>query len=251
MTPPDPDYIHFVHRHFQDLQGLRTAFALGLVLIGFGLVHPASVWPLLILLSLAFVGFGSVLANRQGRVYYQRRFGEVERLPAADGAEPSSVAVQSPAARRPVNPLLRWFLAPVVVALGLFVALRAVSPSTAPPAAVSGPFVTGPFDQVLALGEYVISGACFVGVWLWRERRLSQSYYLVLGILLLGLAALGIFLRPVLPTLRDLGLAGLFLPMWVSLSLADLLCGTLLVVVGLLDHLQLVRVLRPAMEEPS
>ena len=97
----------------------------------------------------------------------------------------------------------------------------------------------------MALGLYLACGVGFIGVWLWRELRFSQSYYLVLGVLLLGLVAIGACLRSVLPVLQDLGLARFLLPMLASFSLAQLLCGTLLVFVGLLDHLQLVRVLKP------
>ena len=274
----DLDHIRFVSQHFNDLQGLRTAFPLGLVLIGYGVIHLFPSSPMIFLPFLVVV-IGITMIHRWGRYYYRRRFGEVDRLPGASGTEPSSASVYSPAGpallaadRRPVNPYLQWFLIPMAFALALILVLRAVSPSTAlwtdssardpshelrPPVVETGTPgspARGPFEPVLVLGLYLFCGACFVGVWLWRGRRLSQSYYLVLGLLLLGLAALGACLGLVLPELWDLGVARIarfFLPPLAHLSLAELLCGTLLAFAGLLDHLQLVRVLKPAMEEPS
>jgi ABC-type arginine transport system permease subunit len=57
-----------------------------------------------------------------------------------------------------------------------------------------------------------------------------------------------------MPALWDLGVARIgryFLPALASCWLALLLCGSLLVFVGLLDHLQLARVLKPAMKGQS
>jgi hypothetical protein len=130
----------------------------------------------------------------------------------------------------------------VVIVVTLFLAL----PAAAPPATGSQHSVRWSSGAIVALGSYFVFGVGFIGVWLWRERRLSQSYYLVLGVLLLGLVAIGVCLRSVLPALQDLGLARFLLPLLVSSSLSDLLCGTLLVVAGLLDHWQLIRVLKPA-----
>lgn len=244
MATRDLDRLDFVQRHFKDLQGLRTALGVGLVLIGFGLVDQVSARPLLISVPLAFALVGGLLAGRLGRRYYQRRFSEVERLPAAGGTELSSVPVHGSdapapwaAARRPVNPLAQRLLIPVITAYALVVTVLSVGSQH------SVMWSPGP---VLALGSYFAFGVSFIGVWLWRERRLSQSYYLVLGILLLGLVATGACLRSVLPVLQDLGLARFLLPLLASFSRAQLLCGLLLVVVGLLDHLQLVRVLKPA-----
>jgi hypothetical protein len=244
MTTRDLDYLHFVRRHFNDLQGLRTGLGTGLVLIGLALAPLGPLRPLLILLAFACVVVGGLLAGRLGRRYYQRRFGEVERLPAASGTELSSAPVQGPAApapwvaaRRPVNPRSQWFLAAVITAYALVVAVLSVGSQH------SVMWSPGP---ILALGSYLAVGVGFIGVWLWRERRFSQSYYLVLGVLLLGLVAIGVCLRSVLPVLQDLGLARFLLPLLASFSLAQILCGTLLIFVGLLDHWQLMRVLKPA-----
>jgi hypothetical protein len=270
MTTRDLDRIQFVSQHFNDLQGLRTAFPLGLMLAGYGFTHLFPRWPVVLCA-------GILLVYRWGRYYYRRRFGEVERLPGISGAELSQGSVYSPAGptplaagRRPVNPFTRWFLAPVAFALVLVVILRAVSPPAAlltdsstrdplrelrPPVVETGGSASParePFEPFLTQGLYLACGACFVGVWLWRGRRLSQSYYLVLGILLLGLAVLGACLKLVVQALWDLGAIGIgryLLPALAHYSLASILCGILLVFAGLLDHWQLARVLRPVREE--
>lgn len=276
MTTQDVERIRFVTEHFNDLQGLRNAFPLGLILICYGVAHLFQSWPVL-LLAFLLNAAGIILVYNWSRPYYRRRFGEVERLPALYGLEPAALSVYSPAGtvpisvdRKPVHPIVRWFLIPVACALALFVILRAVSPSAAlladgyphnsllRPLVVEmgspGSLVQGDWEPLLAQGLYLVCGACFVGVWLWRGRRLSQSYYLIPGLLLLGLAALGACLGMVLPALWDLGvvrISGYFLPALASFWLAWLLCGTLLVFAGLLDHLQLVRTLKPLREEAA
>lgn len=288
MTPRDLDRIRFVSQHFNDLQGLRLGLPFGLILLGYGGLHLSWVWPLMLLFFAAILT-GLLMANRRGISYYRKRFGEVERLPALQEAELSPVSVYSPAGpapltpeRRPMNPVTRWILIPAAVALTLFVILRAISPSTAfltdnslwypwlqfntPVLEVGGPHpstwtVLGPS---LAQALYAICGACFVGVWLWRGRRFSQSYYLVLGILLLGLAACGSCLGLLLPALWGLHFLGPM--MWypggseivrfvlLALaypSLALVLCGAPMAIAGLLDHWQLVRVLKPVREEEA
>lgn len=99
---------------------------------------------------------------------------------------------------------------------------------------------------------YVLYGSAFLGVWLWRERRRSQGHHLVLAVLLLGLSALGASLgfyvqEGGIPRAFDL-----FLPALVYPGLALLLCGSSMILAGLLDHGQLVRTLgRPAVPHPG
>jgi hypothetical protein len=258
MTTRDLDRIRFVSRHFNDLQGLRTAFPIGLLLLGFGAMELFRVWPVQLLSFLAVVA-AILMSKRRFRLYYQRRFGEVEQLPAVYGAEPSPAGIGGPdgpvpagAGRRPVNPFMRWLLTPMALALALFVVLRAVSPPVMIQTSASAHPVEGTYGSLVAETEYLICGACFVGVWLWRGRGFSQGYYLVLGILLLALAAFGAALGLALPAMWDLGVASAaryVLPALASLWKAHLLCGAALVLVGLLDHWQIVRVLRPVKEE--
>jgi hypothetical protein len=99
---------------------------------------------------------------------------------------------------------------------------------------------------------YFIFGALFLGTWLWRGHRLSQGHYLVLGVLLLGFAALGVALGFVLPALWNLGIVGIarfFVPPLGNMQIAQIVCGASFVLAGLLDHWQLVRVLGRPIEE--
>jgi hypothetical protein len=113
-------------------------------------------------------------------------------------------------------------------------------------------FVTQHFNELQGMRTlYALFGAFFLGVWFLRERRLSQSYYLAIGFLLLGLAALGTFLGLLLPALGNLKIASLsdlLLQPLTHLWLALVLCGVSLILAGLLDHQQLTRVLKPVGE---
>lgn len=97
---------------------------------------------------------------------------------------------------------------------------------------------------VFAQAVYVLCGSLFFGIWRWRQGRRSQSPYLALSILLLGLAALGTSLGFVarengnIPPILDF-----FLPALVYPGVALLLCGSSLVLAGLFDHWQLVHAL--------
>jgi hypothetical protein len=101
---------------------------------------------------------------------------------------------------------------------------------------------------VSAQTMYVLCGSLFLGVWLWRERRRSQSYHLAFAILLLGLSALGTSLGFLAQKDGEIDrIIDLFLPALVYPGVALLLCGSTMVLAGLLDHWQLVEALgRPA-----
>jgi hypothetical protein len=279
MTTRDVERIRFVTQHFNDLQGLRFEVPVGLWVMGYGGLHLFPAGPLTFLFFVVCMT-GFVISWRvspRGGSYYRRRFGEVEQLPALYGVELSAVSVYSPAGpaplafgRRPVHPVTRWILIPAALALALFVILRAVSPSAAistdssladpwrefdaPVVEIGapGPSLGTSLVPALAQALYAVCGACFVGVWFWRERRLWSLYYLVLGIPLLGLAAFGACLGPAMSALWHLGIAGAGRFVLLSLayfSLAMLLCGAAMVLAGLLDHWQITRVLRPVEEE--
>jgi hypothetical protein len=97
---------------------------------------------------------------------------------------------------------------------------------------------------------YALYGAFFLGVWLWRERRLSQSYHLVFGVLLLGLSALGICLGFLTRANGEIAeVLNLFVPAAVHLWVALLLCGSSMILAGLLDHWQLVHALGRRVED--
>lgn len=279
MTTRDVERIRFVTRHFNDLQGLRFEVPVGLFLMGYGGMHLFPGGPLtLLFFAVLLIGFVITWkVSPRGGSYYKKRFGEVEQLPALYGLELSPVSVYSPAgpaplafSRRPMHPVMRWILIPAALALALFVILRAISPSAAimtdssradpwrefdsPVVEIGAPGPTLGTSLVPALAQalYVVCGACFVGVWLWRERRLSQIYYLALGLPLLGLAVFGACLGPAMSALWHLGITVSSRFVLLSLayfSLAMLVCGSAMVITGLLDHWQIARVLRPVEEE--
>ncbi|HEV2854028.1 MAG TPA: hypothetical protein VHC97_14615 [Thermoanaerobaculia bacterium] len=91
----------------------------------------------------------------------------------------------------------------------------------------------------------------FLGVWLRRERRLSQRHYLALGAVLMGLAALGAFLGYLVDEDAEnaVRIINFVLPVVVRPWMALLVCGASTVLAGLLDHWQLVRALGWSCEE--
>jgi hypothetical protein len=268
MLTRELERIRFVTQHFNDLQGLRLAVPLGLITLSWG-------GPLLLRTVLLL---GAVLLLFGGKRYYRRTFGEVEQQPADPASELCPASIFNPAGPfsrlegfPQVTPFARYLLIVVTLALVVFSFFQAIppnflvegdaspgqplrillepAPSIGPPLIkmLDGAAVRAPSMQkaVLAQAMYVLYGSLFLGVWLWRGRRESQSYHLVLGLLLLALSALGTSLgylaRPGgggMPRIIDLSL-----PALVGPGMAVLLCGSLMVVAGLLDHWQLVRAL--------
>jgi hypothetical protein len=97
---------------------------------------------------------------------------------------------------------------------------------------------------VFAQAMYVLYGSLLLGVWLWRERSRSQSHHLALAILLLGLSALGTSLGFLARQDGEIARSiDPLLPALVYPKVALLLCGSSMVLAGLLDHWQLVRTL--------
>jgi hypothetical protein len=143
-------------------------------------------------LLLALVASASlVLACPVAGSYYRKRFGEVEP--------------------RPTKLPVRLHLAEILP-LGLFL--------------LPGIYRFLPTVQ----SEYLLFGLMFLCGWLQLEHRLEQAYYLVLGGLLLGLAAPG-------------GPVALLLPALGRRGFPFLLFGAACVLAGLLDHRLLVRTL--------
>jgi hypothetical protein len=278
MAPRDLDRIRFVTRYFNELQGLRETVPVGLQTLGLGVMFFfPSLWTIglwIVLLA------GSVVLRQGAGAYYRRLFGEVESQPLALGAPAAPLSVFLPAGpvlrpmtdsgRRPFS-RPQWLV--LTGAVALFLALRAVSPTveiltdasaqdpwlqlTTPVVEISDP--ANPFP-VIGLGSlalqamYVLCGAVLLGIWVRRERRLSQIHYLVFGALLLALALTGASLGLLLPALWQLGITRLgevFLPPVAHLWMTLLLCGAAFTLSGLLDHWQLVRTLGHPAEEPS
>jgi hypothetical protein len=280
MQTRNLDRIRFVTRYFNDLQGLRYWVPLGMITLSAGGTTYFDNRPFVLLRAALFVG--AFLLMLIARRYYRNTFGEVERQPVLPAAEPATLSIYSPAGPtlpiagpRGISPVVQRFLRTMGLAFVLLQTVQALSPTggigivvdeslVQPPWLTSGnvifvpeyPFpvssspvfipISSPSPSVFgAQVLYALYGSFFLGVWLWRERRLSQSYYLALGALLLGLSAAGVSMGFFI--LQD-GPAALFVgslrPLAIHLWVALLLCGSSMVLVGLLDHLQLVRALR-------
>jgi hypothetical protein len=270
------DRILFVTRHFNELQGLWCSLPLGLNMLGLGLLRFYPVLPLLVLQLVLSVASIALIARM--RPYYRRRFGEVERSMAGPAGQLQPVSIYNPAVAAPrLEPRDgRWrqFLVILGVVVTCFLILRAVSPAAEiltdssardPWLQLNPPVVEIPADSnshgmsftlesTLTQVFYLLFGAVFLATWFQRERRQSQIHFLLFGVLLLGLAALGASLGLVLGEAWNAGsarLVGVFLPALAHLWMAEILCGLALISAGLFDHWQLARALGPAVEEPS
>ncbi len=151
-------------------------------------------------LLVLFLGIdaGVIFWIYRSRSYYQRRFGEVE----------------------PPDKRRRYFQQALYVgllAIPLYFLYR-------------GAFT---FQR----SEYVCLGGALLLTWLYLEQRVSEIHHLILGLLLLGLAA------PVHSP------SGFFRPELARSGMPQLLGGAAWVLAGLLDHWQLVRALPPLHEE--
>ncbi|HVG11177.1 MAG TPA: hypothetical protein VNM67_25970 [Thermoanaerobaculia bacterium] len=234
MEMQDLDHVRFVTRHFRDLQGFRRLVPLGLLaLSGAGLISRTS-WPLSAALTV-----GACLLLFTAERYYRNHFGEAEPLEAEAIGElsPSILTSGGPAQRfQPAIPT-----APRVVLIGglacsVFILFQLL---------LWPPWVTIDSEVVYWSGDpamtramliqmlYGLCGLFFLGTWRLREQRLSQIHCLGIGLLLSGLAALAPWLAPGA----------------IHFGVALLVCGSSLMLAGLLDHLQLVQVLGCQEEE--
>jgi hypothetical protein len=239
MAIQDLDHIRFVTGHFHELQGFRRLVPVGLmVLSGAGLSFFRS-WPLM-LLPAALLAGACLLLLGAGR-YYRNTFGEVE----SPEAEPVAVAelssllltAEGPAPRpRPVIPVGPRLLILGGLTCAVFILFQLLF--WPPWVTIDSKVVSWSGDPaltrtILIQMLYGLCGLFFLGTSWLREQHLSQAYLLGIGLLLSGLATLG-------PRLA---------PATVSFGMALLVCGFSLVLAGLLDHWQLVRVLGHGEEE--
>ena len=236
MEIRDLDQIRFTTKNFGNLQGLRYLVPLGLMVLscaGF------SSWPLVPLRAVMFLGAFALLIGA-GR-FYRRTFGQVEPSPqpvlVSELSYSSIYNFIGPAPRlQPTIPVVPRAILLAVLALSVFVLFQFLF---WPPwvASDSGLVWTGSSATARAFftqSIYFLGSALFLGLGWLRGGGLSRSYPFALGILLAGLAVLAPWYAPE-ATHR-----------WVAL----LLCGSSMVLAGLLDHWQLVRVLgRPAAGE--
>ncbi len=248
----DLDRIRFVTRHFHELRGLLQV-PTGIFLMAGGavfLVHSRLLgWLLMFIMISAPLGV-FFLSSR----YYERTFGHVERLPRNLPLQPDPLSIYSSAgttlrlARQPVSH--EWLRGGLVAALVLvlFSALRAINPAVT----VRWGNITEPrWIPFLVQAMYFLFGMAFLITWLQRERRLSQAYYLVFAVLMLALAALGSTEGLVFPILLNQGTGRaatmILLPVLHNISVPQVLYGAAIILVGLLDHFQLVR--RPTLAQ--
>lgn len=257
MTSPDLDRIRFVTRHFNELKGGLNLMALGLVFLSTGAGYNGWGHSAVVFYLRTALIFGSLALTLYSKTYYKKRFGEVlerrEELPHQEAL----TIYGSGAMRRPVyadtGPGLLMFGHMLLIgALGIivYVGLRMVSPTVN----VSMRSISE-MPQFFTTTQQVMEiflGALFLSTWIWRGRRLSQGYYLALALLILGIPALGATQGFILPALWDHGLirmARFVLPAADDMNMGQLLCGASCLLAGLLDHRQLVRTLKPAVEE--
>lgn len=224
------DRIRFVTRRFGELQGFRRLVPLGLLaLSGAGLISSPG---LPLLLSLAMIAGACLLFLGAGR-YYRHTFGETEPLEAEPVAELSPLILADGTVHQPrqVIPAVPRLLLLGGIACAVFILFQFL---------LWPPWVTIDSEVVHWSGDpamtrtmfiqmlYGLCGVFFLGTWWLREQRPSQGYHLAIGLLLSALSALGPW----------------FAPAAVHFGTALLLCGSSLVLAGLLDHWQIVRVLR-------
>lgn len=273
------DRIRFVTRHFNDLQGLRYWVPLGLLTLSLGGTVYFDNPGFLILRAVLLLGAFVVAAR--ARRYYKDTFGEVETQSLAPIRELQTLSIYSPAGPTPrlggfqrMSPMVRTVLIPLGLTLLLFSFLQVTSPLMTiveDESLVQPPWTTlsvvsfqeetawpvqwPPHSTIKVAGGqwmYALLGSCFFGIWLGRGRRLSQSYYLAFGILLLGLSVLGASLGYFYRSGGEMArIFNFLLPALTHLWVPVLLCGGAMIVAGLLDHWQLLWVLGPATEEAS
>lgn len=223
----DLERIRFVTQRFNDLQGFRRLVPAGLLLLSGALLISSPGWPFLLPLA------GACLLFLGAKRYYTHAFGETEPLAAEPFAELSPLILAGGPMPRPgpVIPAVPRLLLIGGIACAVFVVFQLL---------LWPPWVTIDSEVVYWSGDpamtrvmfiqmaYGLGGVFFLGTWWLRGQRLSQGYHLGMGLLLAALSALGPW----------------FVPEAVHVRTALLLCGSSLVLAGLLDHWQLVRGLK-------
>ena len=235
METLDLDRIRFVTRRFNDLQGFRGLVPVGLLLLGGAALISLTGWPRVVLPVALLAGACLLLLGT--RRYYASTFGEVAAPQTEPVAEISSLLTAGgPAGPRPVIPAVPrvLILGGLVCAVFILFQLFFWPPWVTIDSEVV--YWSGDPEMTRVMLIRMIYGLCalfFLGTWWLREHRLSQGYLMGFWLLLSGLSALGPW----------------FVPAAVHFGVALLVCGSSLVLAGLLDHWQLVRVLGPRGEE--
>jgi hypothetical protein len=282
MQTPNLERVQFTAQHFNDLQGLRYGVPLGLITLGWGggatLLRVASVLGAVLLTLGArryYRRFGEVEPQRADYAAEISVFSPAGATPQLEGLRQVAPIIR--------HFLVTMTLALMIFSIFQafprnFQVEGQKSPGTHPQITFQSgferPWIVGsqpqpsgifqppwvawvyamvpvrPPSMLRAVGAqmiYALYGSFFLGFWLWRGRRRSQSYHLVFAALLLGLSALGTSLGYVARSDGEISrILELSLPALVYPGVAMLLCGIAMVLAGLFDHWQLVAALGPA-----
>jgi hypothetical protein len=221
MNQHDLRQIDFVTRKFKALQGLRTFVPTGLMLLGGGLTLLSHEHEVVEYMALVLFFGGGFFLMWRAPAYYAKRFGVVLPLPAKGSIRQLSVSTPRRLAVGELQ-LLPGSSPGVRFAVGLGAGVAILIAVT----------WLHPGYVALARLIYLTVGSSLLYLW-WadREHRLSQAYPALLGLLLLVFAGLNS---------RTGALH------WEA---SRIVAGGAMVLCGLLDHLQLVRVLGPVPSE--
>jgi hypothetical protein len=280
METPDLERIRFTAQHFNDLQGLRYGVPLGLITLGWGGTTPLRI---VFFLGALLLLFG---ARRYYRRFGEVEPRPVDYAAEISVFSPAGATPQLEGFRQvtPIMRHLFVTLMLTMILFSLFQVFprqfqverhgeAGQHPRITFQTVLERPWIVGSQPQpsdifqppwvawvyakvavrppsmlraVLAQMIYVFYGSLFLGLWLWRGRRRSQSYHLAFAALLLGLSALGTSLGYVArPDGEIVRIFDLLLPALVYPGVAVLLCGSAMVLAGLFDHWQLVAALGP------
>jgi hypothetical protein len=280
METRDLDRVHFITQHFKDLQGLRYGAPLGLITLGLG---GSILLRVVFFLAALLLVFG---ARRFYRRFGQVEPRPIDYAAEISVFSPAGATPQLEGFRqvKPIMRHLFITLTLVMILFSIFQAFPRTFQVEGQPSSGQRPritFQTGlerpwivgnqpqPSDMfqppwvawiyakvparppsmlraVFAQMMYAFYGSLFLGIWLWRDRRRSQSHHLAFAALLLGLSGLGTSLGYVTrPDGEVARIADFFLPALVYPGVALLLCGSTMILAGLFDHLQLVAALGP------
>jgi hypothetical protein len=220
MNHRDFERIRFVTRKFNSLQGLRTGVPNALPMLVWGLEGLSRRWSLLMPALFVLAMAAGHLLKARARTYYAGRFGVVvPTMPRPAAAYRLSIFSPGGAAPRiqqdDPNAGARLFVLMYGVMLAFFWWAGRFHPAMA----------------TLASLVYLGGGVGLISRW-WveREHHLSQGYYALSGLLCLALGAFAIGSQPAA---------------WNQVAGALAVLGAAIIVCGLLDHLELMRVLGP------
>ncbi|HSS79043.1 MAG TPA: hypothetical protein VLV54_20145 [Thermoanaerobaculia bacterium] len=280
METGDMDRVHFITQHFKDLQGLRYGAPLGLITLGLG---GSILLRVAFFLAAVVLVFG---ARRFYQRFGEVESRPVDYAAEISVFSPAGATPQLEGFRqvRPIMRHLFITLTLVMILFSIFQAFPRTfqvegqpSPGQRPRISfqkgLERPWIVGSQPQpsgmfqppwvawvyakvparppsmlraVFAQMMYALYGSLFLGLWLWRGHRLSQSHHLVCATLLLGLSGLGTSLGYVArPDGEIARILDFLLPALVYPGVALLLCGSAMVLTSLFDHWQLVSAFGP------